>query len=321
MNKIALKDPSRANLAGTAVILLITLLLVPLSSFLFGTALGPDELNALRTVIWILCGVWAVTFLLGELTGNTSQVDKIWSLMPIVYCWTITAYGEFSARLVLMSLLVTAWGLRLTWNFSRHGAYRLKFWQGKEDYRWEILRQKPEFQPAWKWTLFNLVFISGYQNILILLFTLPALVALQFESSPIGPLDYFAALLMAAMIALETVADNQQWRYQSAKHEAIRSGRPLHGEFARGFLNSGLWQYSRHPNYFAEQGVWIAFYLFSVSASAQWINWSISGCLLLIILFRSSSAFSEEISAGKYPEYRHYQQTVPRFLPVKLRRR
>ena len=315
------KDPERLNLAGTAVLLVITLLLVPIISYFFGTALGPVELKALRTVIWILCGVWAVTFLLGELTGNTSQVDKIWSLMPIVYCWIITAFGDFSERLVLMSLLVTAWGLRLTWNFSRHGAYTLKFWSGKEDYRWQILRQKPEFQPAWKWTLFNLVFISGYQNILILLFTLPALVALQFNASPIGPLDYIAALMMTAMIVLETVADNQQWRYQSAKHEAIRSGDPLPGEYARGFLNNGLWKYCRHPNYFAEQGVWVAFYLFSVSASGQWINWSVSGCLLLIILFRSSSAFSEEISAGKYPEYSYYQKTVPRFLPCRFFRR
>ena len=298
--------------------LLFTLLVVPVTSYFFGTALGPVELDALRTVTWILCGAWAATFLLGELTGNTSQVDKIWSLMPIVYCWTITAFGDFSERLVLMSLLVTAWGLRLTWNFSRHGAYTLKFWSGKEDYRWQILRQKPEFQPAWKWTLFNLVFISGYQNILILLFTLPALVALQFNASPIGPLDYIAALMMTAMIVLETVADNQQWRYQSAKHEAIRSGDPLPGEYARGFLNNGLWKYCRHPNYLAEQGGWVAFYLFSVSASGQWINWSVSGCLLLIILFRSSSAFSEEISAGKYPEYSHYQQTVPRFLPCRF---
>jgi len=80
-------------------------------------------------------------------------------------------------------------------------------------------------------------------------------------------------------------------------------------------LDTGLWRFSRHPNYFAEQAIWVCFYLFSVSASGQWLNWSIAGSLLLILLFIGSSTFSEEISAGKYPAYADYQKHVPRFLP------
>lgn len=221
-------------------------------------------------------------------------------------------------RLLLMAILVTAWGLRLTYNFSRHGAYQLKFWTGHEDYRWQVLREKPEFQPRWKWTLFNLGFISGYQNILILLMTLPTIVALQFAGTPLGWLDYLAAAMMLLMLMIETVADQQQWQYQNAKKALIENGRPLTGRYAKGFLDTGLWARSRHPNYFAEQGIWISFYLFSVAASGQWINWSISGCILLVILFRGSSNFSEEISAGKYPQYAEYQQNVPRFVPIRL---
>ena len=54
---------------------------------------------------------------------------------------------------------------------------------------------------------------------------------------------------------------------------------------------------------------------FSVSASGQWLNWSVAGALLLAVLFRGSSAFSEEISVAKYPAYQDYQRAVPRFLP------
>ena len=50
------------------------------------------------------------------------------------------------------------------------------------------------------------------------------------------------------------------------------------------------------------------------AASGQWFNWTIAGCLLLIVLFQGSSAFSEEISADKYPEYADYQRKVARFL-------
>ena len=167
--------------------------------------------------------------------------------------------------------------------------------------------------------LFNLGFISGYQNVLIMLITLPTIIALQFSETPLGWLDVLAAALVVIMLLIETIADQQQWRYQSAKKELMEAGQPLTGNYAGGFLDKGLWAWSRHPNYFAEQGVWIAFYLFSVAASGQWLNWSISGCILLMVLFRASSNFSEEISALKYPEYARYQETVPRFFPFKFR--
>jgi steroid 5-alpha reductase family enzyme len=307
------------NIVGTAILLIVTLLVVPVISSYTGTSLGPAETAALHSVMMILLTAWIACFALGELTNNVSQVDKLWSLLPIAYAWTVAAHGDYSPRLLLMAILVTAWGLRLTYNFSRHGAYRLKFWTGHEDYRWQVLREKPEFQPRWKWTFFNLGFISGYQNILILLMTLPTIVALQYAGTPLGWLDYLAASSMLLMLVIETVADQQQWRYQTAKKALIETGRPLTGRYAKGFLDSGLWAWSRHPNYFAEQGIWISFYLFSVAASGQWINWSISGCILLVILFRGSSNFSEEISAGKYPQYADYQQNVPRFIPIKFR--
>jgi steroid 5-alpha reductase family enzyme len=71
----------------------------------------------------------------------------------------------------------------------------------------------------------------------------------------------------------------------------------------------------RHPNYFAEQAIWVVFYLFSVAATGEWLNWTIVGAVLLVILFKGSSDFSEEISAKKYPKYADYQKRVGRFLP------
>ena len=304
------------NVLKIASLLVTTLLVVPILTYYFGTPLTDFQIAALKSVIYVNVGVIAYCFVVGEITGNSSQVDKLWSLIPIVYAWIIADYGGYSPRLVLMTTLVALWGIRLTYNFSRHGAYTIKFWGGKEDYRWQILRDKKEFQPKWKWTLFNLFFISGYQNILILLFTLPILVALQFNDTPLGIMDAVAALLMLFFIILETIADNQHWNYQSKKHEKIKNHERLTGDYKKGFLDKGLWALSRHPNYFAEQGVWISFYLFSVAASGQWLNWSISGCLLLVVLFQSSSDFSEEISAGKYPQYKDYQARVRRFLPI-----
>ena len=299
----------------TAILLIITLLAVPLFSYFFGTALGSSEWKALNTLIIITAVIIAYAFIAGELTNNNSQVDKLWSIAPIAYSWIVAGYGDYTPRLVLMSALVTLWGVRLTINFALKGAYQWRFWTGEEDYRWLVLRRKPEFSPRWKWTLFNLLFISGYQNILILLFTLPAIVALQNNEVPLGVFDYAAAGLILFFIAYETLADIQQWNFQNKKLTMIRTGNELTGDYQKGFLDKGLWAYSRHPNYFAEQAIWVCFYLFSVAASGQWFNWSIAGCLLLIVLFQGSSSFSEEISAGKYQEYTAYQKRVPRFFP------
>jgi steroid 5-alpha reductase family enzyme len=76
-----------------------------------------------------------------------------------------------------------------------------------------------------------------------------------------------------------------------------------------------LWSLARHPNYASEQAIWLSFYLFSVAATGRWVNWSLAGGLLLVLLFLGSSDFSEKISAGKYPDYEGYQKRVPRFIP------
>jgi len=229
--------------------------------------------------------------------------------------WMVAAYGGFTIRLVLMAILVTIWGVRLTANFALKGAYHWKFWTGEEDYRWKVLRERDEFKPHWKWMIFNLLFICLYQNVLILLFTLPSIIALQFANTPISWIDYAATALMLFFIAFETISDIQQRRFQTAKWSMIKAGQELPPMYKKGFLDRGLWSYSRHPNYFAEQAIWVSFYIFSIAAGAGIFNWTIIGSLLLIVLFQGSSAFGEEISSGKYPEYQAYQMRVSKIIP------
>jgi len=84
---------------------------------------------------------------------------------------------------------------------------------------------------------------------------------------------------------------------------------------ARGFRTTGLFALARHPNFAAEQAIWCTFYLFGVAATGQWLNWSVIGAVLLILLFQGSTQFTEKISLGKYPEYAEYRRRVPRFIP------
>ena len=307
------------NVKLVGALLAVSLVACPLLYIFVGPALDASQIDTLK-ILGIIMGCSALyCFVVGELTSNNSQMDKLWSLLPIAYTWVIAVRGGMSARLVVIAVLATFWGLRLTFNFARKGAYKLKFWEGEEDYRWVVLRQKKEFEPHWKWMLFNLFFISIYQNALVLMTTFPALVLMNVDV-PFGWMDAVAAALMFGFIVYETVADEQQWAFQTTKWKMIKEGKKLSelpAPYDLGFNTVGLWSVSRHPNYFAEQGTWCALYLFTIAGGIGIINWSIIGALLLIVLFLGSSAFAEEISAGKYPEYKRYCETVSCFFPGK----
>jgi steroid 5-alpha reductase family enzyme len=300
----------------TIIILIITLIALPFVAFRFDEPLSPEHWAALNTGFYIALAVALSCFTISELSRNYSQVDKIWSVVPIVYAWFFAAQGDWHPRLILMAFLVTVWAVRLTYNFSRRGAYVWPFWKGEEDYRWGELRKLPMFAgKPWNFRLFNLFFISLYQNGLIYLFTLPILAAWQGNDQALGAADYLLALVFLALVVMEYVADQQQWDFQTEKYRRIKAGEPLEGEYAQGFRSSGLWGLMRHPNYTAEQAIWVCYYFFSVAATGRWVNWSMAGAVLLILLFLGSSDFSEKISASRYPAYADYQRRVPRFLP------
>lgn len=270
--------------------------------------------DLVSTWILILMIVVIITFIVSEITRNYSQVDKLWSLLPVAYGW-ITAAAYPSARMFVMAALVSVWGLRLTYNFSRKGGYSLVPWRGEEDYRWAIMRNKSALKGRFRFGLFNLLFISIYQNILIILFSSPLLLAALYSDKSLTVIDIFASLLMITFIIIETVADNQLFRFHQEKKNIITDGRRYGKSIEKGFMTEGLWKYVRHPNFTSEQAIWVCFYFFGVAASGQWINITLLGPVLLILIFAGSSRLTESISSSKYPEYAEYQKRVSRFLP------
>lgn len=277
---------------------------------------GPEQATVLLSK-WMIIAITAaiVCFLTGEITGNYSQVDKLWSLMPPLYGW-VTFASSPSLRLLIMSLIVTIWGLRLSYNFYRKGGYSIVPWKGAEDYRWKIVRENRLLKGRFRSGLFNLLFISGYQHLIILLFSSPFLIAAMNPGSRPGYLDIAALFLMMLFIASEAIADNQQYRFHMEKSGKTEGEQKYAASVAQGFLSEGMWAFSRHPNFASEQAIWISFYLFAVSSSGNWLNPAIAGPILLILLFIGSSQLTEKISSAKYSAYADYQKSVPRFIPL-----
>lgn len=250
------------------------------------------------------CAAFAfICWLASVITREYSWVDRLWSIVPPLYVGYFAYASDLEPRLVIMTVITTLWGARLTFNFARKGGYA----KGGEDYRWEEL--KKGMSPA-QFQIFNVFFIAAYQHFLLFLIALPAWVAIS--GGPLGALDAVATLGFVGLLVLETVADEQMWRFQTEKKRKKEAGEPITEPFLRG----GLFRFSRHPNFFAEQGMWWCLYLFGVAAHGAWLHWTLVGPVLLSLLFQGSTSFTEKISVRRYPSYADYQKTTSRLLPL-----
>ena len=305
------------------IITVITCITLSILGFVLGGfKLSQNQLDTF-IILGIVCASSATyCFVVGQISGNNSQMDKLWSIVPVAYVWIIAAKGGMSPRLIVYAIITTLWGIRLTYNFARKGAYSIKFWEGREDYRWEILRKNKIFQSPAVWMAFNLLFISIYQNVLILAMVLPAL-AIMDSAAPFGAWDIVAAVLASSFLLLETIADEQQWKFHQNKKKLLEekgSLSDLPEPYSKGFNTTGVWGYMRHPNYLGEQSIWICLYIFAIGAGVTTygiFNWSMFGPLFIVLLFLGSSTLGESISNGKYSEYKYYLAYIPKYIPLR----
>ena len=261
--------------------------------------------DPLISALWIAGGFALLCWVLSLITKEYSWVDRLWSITPPLFSVHFAGAASFEdARLNLMAGLTVLWGARLTYNFARKGGYK----PGGEDYRWEEIQGK--IGPVW-FQLLNATFLAPFQNFLLLAIVLPSYAAFELRGTALNALDYLAAGLFVLFFLGESVADVQQWKFQTAKYAAIGRGETPRADF----LTTGLFRYSRHPNFFCEQAMWWVYYLFSIAAGAGWLNWTIAGAAMLTALFQGSTWLTEKISVRKYPAYRDYQKTTSRLMP------
>ncbi|KAA8568443.1 hypothetical protein EYC84_007475 [Monilinia fructicola] len=163
--------------------------------------------------------------------------------------------GLPAGRLDNVLAFSTIWSLRLTFNYWRKGGYSI----GSEDYRWEVLREK--IPPA-LFFVFNIAFISLAQSILLFLIATPSYVMLLTAryGAPWTTADLVFSRGLVTLVVLEYFADGQQWNYQTAKQQYLKTAKVQGGfdqeALDRGFVTSGLWSLSRHPNFAAEQTIY-----------------------------------------------------------------
>ena len=118
---------------------------------------------------------------------------------------------------------------------------------------------------------------------------------------------------------LISLADGLIADFHQAKEQYQKTAKPPPGydraDLDRGFNATGLWRFSRHPNFAAEQSVWIVLYLWSCQAMETSWNWTVIGPCIIVVLFQASTWLTELLSARKYPHYKEYQKAVGMFVP------
>ena len=238
-----------------------------------------------------------VVFAFSVYANNSSVYDPYWSVVPpvIFTYWAITVNEGtvISGRQILILLLVFIWGIRLTFNWIRR-------WKGMDDEDWRYQNFRNKFG-KWYWPV-SLMGIHLVPTLFVLLACIAVYPAIA-NPEPLAPVDSIAFLIALVAIIIEASSDQQLRRYLKDP-----GGQP--------FLSTGLWQYSRHPNYFGEILFWIGLFIFSLGVRPfPW--WIITGPAGMILLFWFISLPMIDRRMLQKPGYEEYFRKTSGIIPWK----
>lgn len=227
---------------------------------------------------------------------NSSFYDAYWSVIPpllALWWYAHRSAGIDETRAMLVSVLVWLWAIRLTANWAT-------FWEGlsHEDWRYPLVRSR-----AGKFgVLADFAGIHMFPTIQVFLGCLPIYAVMTRGTAPLGTLDIIAAVVTFGAIAIELVADLQL-------HAFIKTRKP------GTFITSGLWAWSRHPNYFGEVSFWWGLMLFGASVAPDQY-WVYLGAAAMALMFQFASIpLMDERSAERRPAYREHMKKVSALVP------
>ena len=255
-----------------------------------------------RHPIWIVLtadiAATLVIYAFARVFQNASFYDAYWSVAPLAialyYLLGASSGDAVFTRQVVVVTLVFIWGVRLTYNWARQ-------WRGlgHEDWRYANMREKSK-------RLFWIVELSGIEmmpTIIVFLGCLSLYPALSTGTSPLGALDWVAIVVTSAAIIIEATADQQLRRFVKTN--------PQPGKI----MSTGLWAYSRHPNYLGEVMFWWGLFLFALAADLSYW-WVFVGPLAMTVLFIFISIpMMDKRNLERRPGYEDHMRKVSAFIP------
>lgn len=242
----------------------------------------------------LLLACMTLLWLISLLKKDASIVDIFWGLgFIIVSGFYFTLSSSYSNRRFLVLALVVIWGLRLALHILRRN------WGHGEDPRYRTWREQAGKSFWWK-SYFKVFLLQG---VLLWIVSWPLLAAQQSVQPLWTRFDAIGIILWGSGFLFEALGD---WQLARFKREAANRGK---------VMRTGLWAYTRHPNYFGEALLWWGFYAFALNTPSSW--WTIiSPVLMTFLLMRVSGvALLEKNLVVSKPEYKDYIESTNAFFP------
>jgi steroid 5-alpha reductase family enzyme len=251
--------------------------------------------------LWVIGLLFAVALMaviwgIAVRIGNAGIVDIAWSagFAPIAVFFALASSGD-PVRRALVAIIVTLWSARL-------GGYlyvRVMSHHPKEDRRYADLRH------GWgQHTNRNMFWFFEMQALLLAILSVPALVICLNPNVRLQPLEYAGCLLWIIAISGESLADRQLQRFKAdaANRSAV--------------CEVGLWHYSRHPNYFFEWCVWVAYFVLACASPGGWVTVYCPALMLFFLLRVTGIPMTERLSLrSKGAPFADYQRRTSAFVP------
>ncbi len=263
------------------------------------------------TVLACLMVLWLISLKI----RNASIIDIFWGFgFVIIAAICLYQAPGITPYLKLLAALPIIWGLRLTLYLARrnlgHG----------EDDRYVAMRKRAEnngiSEGGWRKRAFFTIFLG--QGLLMLIVAAPIWYGMALglysnssgvlHETTIGPIAVLGALIWAIGIIFETIGDWQLSRF-------IKKNKDFDGPYEdKPVLSSGLWKYSRHPNYFGDALVWWGIFLVACQVPHGWVT-IIAPLLMTFLLVRVSGKALLEYKLKKRPAYGDYVERTSGFIP------
>lgn len=253
------------------------------------------------TVLHMLLAAWVSLFILmsgfwylGKKKQNYSVVDIAWTIGLVVCAVIYYIMGEGNPeRKAIITGMVIFWGVRL----ATHLSFRI-FTHG-EDARYTEFRKDYGDQVDSKF----FVRIFQFQAIIDLVLSIPFLIVCIDPNPDIGILEIAGIVLFIIGVAGESVADYQLKHFKDDPANRSKN------------CEVGLWNYSRHPNYFFEWTIWVSYSLVCLASPFGYFG-LLSPILMLLLFLKLTIALAENQSMKKRPEiYTEYRKTTNEFFP------
>ena len=249
-------------------------------------------LNALGALCVAFAGLYAVA----RRMDNYGIVDIAWSyafgLLAVYYA--LMGPG-WPARRSLIAAMVAVWSLRL----GTHLCIRVLGHHPVEDGRYQQLRR--DWAANFSTRMFGFFQMQAGSVVLL---GVPFLLSSLNPAPGFHPLEIAGAALWLVAITGEALADRQLAAF---KRDPARKGR---------VCDTGLWRYSRHPNYFFEWLIWVAYFVFALASPGGWIAFIGPASILYLLLRVTGIPLTEEQSLrSRGDAYRRYQESTSAFVP------